>query len=276
MRGSLAAELLKLRKRPATWVLGLVLVVGVLLFYLLLYAGLLLSEGTDDPTGAQVLRNILAPAGSLSFVVSLLAGLGGPVALILGALTSGSEYGWATLKTMLVQSPARLTIFAAKVTALGIVLAIFVLLSLAVGMAMSYLMAIIADLPRNVPGVSDILQGVGAGLLISAAWSSVGFGLGVLLRGTALAIGLGLVYAIIIENIIGIVSVFVRLVRTLSEGLLGPNAGALASSIGGAVTDPNQPQGATIGTTQAIVALLLYLVVFLGSAAFVFNRRDIT
>ncbi|MEJ7651869.1 MAG: ABC transporter ATP-binding protein [Chloroflexia bacterium] len=62
--GSLAAELLKLRKRPATWVLGLVLVVGVLLFYLLLYAGLLLSEGTDDPTGAQVLRDILAPAGS--------------------------------------------------------------------------------------------------------------------------------------------------------------------------------------------------------------------
>jgi ABC-2 type transport system permease protein len=146
MGASFAAELLKLYKRPAVWVIAAIwLVFVVLLAYALpyaLFANLPQPEPSEDipvemqsemqaqneATSEQLISQ-LYPEALVAYVLSNISSTGGTLALILGALVVGSEYGWGTLKTVLSQRPGRLTAFFAKMLALGAELTLFVLLS---------------------------------------------------------------------------------------------------------------------------------------------------
>src|SRR5918999_5644856 len=121
-----AAELLVLRKRAATWILlGLWTFLGVFFAYVIPYA----LDPEDVPVGTeQFLPESLAG--------NLIAGFpffGGVFALMLGVFAVGSEYGWDTLKTLFSQRPGRMRVFASKLAALGIVLVPFVLALFAAG-----------------------------------------------------------------------------------------------------------------------------------------------
>ncbi len=52
------------------------------------------------------------------------------------------------------------------------------------------------------PSAFDILRGIGAGWLIATMWTMFGAVLGILLRGVALAVGLGLVWMLAVQNLI--------------------------------------------------------------------------
>src|SRR3954447_8152864 len=130
----IAAELLVMRKRPATWVLlGIWTLLGVFFAYVIPYA-----LDPQDATGG------LAELLPQSLAGNLLAGFpffGGVFALMLGVLTLGSEYGWDTLKTLFTQRPGRLRVFAAKLAALGVALIPFVVLVYLIGVVASELIA---------------------------------------------------------------------------------------------------------------------------------------
>ena len=109
LTASFAAEVLKLRKRPATWALGGLLAAAiVLLRYVLLYV---ISRQAPGPgVSAQeiaMLKEVLLPRNLVPTMLNILPSIGGAIALILGALVTGSEYGWTTLKTILTQRPGR-------------------------------------------------------------------------------------------------------------------------------------------------------------------------
>lgn len=276
MTGSLSAELLKLRKRPATWVLGAILVIGLLLLYGLLYVGLKASEASTDPNaqaGVADLREILLPEGALSFVLGLLATLGGPVALILGALVAGSEYGWGTMKTIITQRVTRLGVLSGKVLGLAVVLVIFSILMFLVALVSSFLVAQIEGLSTNFPSFVEILGGFAAALLIMAAWAALGFGLASVFRSTALAIGLGLIYALVLETIVNIAVGFTERVEPLRDALLGFNASALAASFGENNVEAGGPP--VVSPTQATLVLIAYVVVLILVSALVLKRRDV-
>lgn len=90
MVSSFFFELLKLRKRLSTWVLGFVLVLVVLFFdYYQFYSVIIsLEEGGSDPTGQitniREFKEYLLPASVTVNVAGLLATFGGSIALILG------------------------------------------------------------------------------------------------------------------------------------------------------------------------------------------------
>jgi ABC-2 type transport system permease protein len=118
MLASLGAELLKIRKRPSTWVLALIwLAIIVLLNYTLTYALLSSAPPPSFPEGTpkkqqeqlqqqqeqfqeQQLR-FLYPENLVPNLIPGYPNVGAPIALILGALAVGSEYGWSTFKTVL-------------------------------------------------------------------------------------------------------------------------------------------------------------------------------
>ena len=101
-----AAELLKLLRRPATWVLlglwpALQLVFSTLIPYVSYRRGASYEGSPPEALLASTLPDRL--------VENTLSGLplfGGALLLTLGALLAGSEYGWGTLKTLLGQGPA--------------------------------------------------------------------------------------------------------------------------------------------------------------------------
>lgn len=280
MLASFRFELLKLSKRPSTWVLGLFLVLIVLFFdYYQFYSAITsLEAGGSDPTQQVTdvgeFKEYLLPASITVNVSGLLATFGGPIASILGALSVGGEYGWGTLKTILTQRPGRFAVLAGKLLAVGAVVLVYSALALASGAVGSYVVAGAFDRAVDWPSIWNIVKGLAVIWLVLGAWASLGAFLAVLFRGTALAIGLGLVYGLVVESLILGFSEGNRVLETLTEILLGTNGAELSNSLGTAPTAFTPPDPAD--PVQAALVLGGYVLVLILLAAIVLQRRDVT
>jgi ABC-2 type transport system permease protein len=278
--GSVAAEFLLLRERASTWILlGIWTALATFFSYLLPYVEYRngdLGGGPGEVSLAELLPDRLAAQLSGGFPF-----FGGVFALMLGVLALGSEYGWGTLRTVLVQRPGRLQVFAAKLIALGAALVPFVLAVFAVGIASSYAIARIEGVEAVWPSAWDIVRALGASWLILAVWAALGIALGVLSRGTALAIGVGILYALVIEGLLSAFADQVSQLEPLVEFFLRANAYSLVEGLGAATTGaasdgPGAFSGPYVGGVQAAIVLSVYLIGFLALSGFLIRRRDVT
>lgn len=273
MSGSIAAELLVLRKRISTWILlGIWIVLALAFSYLLPYLTYRNSLGTAAPQP-------LAPMLPQSLVSVLLGGFpfyGGVLALMLGALSVGSEYGWDMLKTLFTQGPSRLRMFAAKLVALGIALIPFVLLVYASGAICSVLIANAEHAAISWPEPWLLARALLTGWFILAVWTAFGVLLAVLTRGTSLAIGIGILWTLIIEGLISALLNESNLLRPIVKLFIRANAYSLGRSLGAAVAGgPGTFAGPYVGAVQALIVLALYLGGFILLAAVMLRRRDV-
>ena len=293
MLASVGAELLKIRKRPSTWVLPLIwLAIIVLLNYTLVFVLLThippptFPEGTPQQQQEQLreqqeraqeqqLRS-LYPENLVRNLIPGYASVGAPIALILGALAVGSEYGWATFKTILTQRPGRTALFLGKLLALGVILALLVALTFATAAASSLVVAALAGGTVKGPPLGELLRALGAGFLILAVWASLGALLSTLLRSTALAIGLGLVYSLVLESVIFNLPINSESFTNARRFFPGQNSSSLADSFSGQPPAGFAPPTPQIDGTQAALVLLAYTAAFVALAAFVFSRRDVS
>lgn len=278
MGASFAAELLKLRKRPATWILALVFAFVLVLFgYLFNYLFVVNApEGAEAPQGfSEGMLQYLLPESVLVNVLSTgFAGFGGALVLILGALAVGSEYGWETFKVALTQRPGRLALFSGKVVAVLIILAFITLVVMAVGVGISYAIASLEDAAVEWPSATEFLQGIGAGWLILIVFAAFGIFLATLFRSTALSIGLGLVYLLVLENLFLALAPQSDTVADVGKALPAKNAVDLASSFGEVPQGFGAP-GEVVDATQAALVLGAYAVGFILLSALLFWRRDV-
>ncbi len=125
------------------------------------------------------------------------------------------------------------------------------------------------------PALTEFGQGFGVLGLTLLVWSALGLFLAVLFQGTSLAIGLGLVYAVVLELAIGGLAGLVDLFKTASKYLPGVNLGRLADALGSPLSETNR-QEVTVSVTHALVVLSIYVVGFLLISGFLFRRRDVT
>jgi ABC-2 type transport system permease protein len=270
--GSLRGELLVLRKRASTRILLAIWATLALVFaYAVPYAQYL--NGARQASLADVLPENL--------VGTLMGGFpffGGVLALILGVLGFGSEYGWGTLKTLLVQGPRRLTVLTGQLLALLVVLAGTVVATFLVTALGSWAIAAGESAAVDWPTLGELVRGIGGGLLIAGAWGAMGMFLGTALRGTALPIGLGLVWILAIESLV--VNVAAPLLHLFDVGqavLPGVNAGSLVAALAGPDAVLRTPGvAAIVDGTQAAWALTGFLVLFAALTGLLLVRRDVT
>src|SRR4051795_7584209 len=138
----IAAELLVIRKRPATWILlGIWTFLGVFFAYVIPYA--------LDPEDAVGGVASLLPQSLPGTLLEGFPFFGGVFALMLGVFAFGSEYGWGTLEPLFTQRPGRLRVSAAKLVALGLALVPFVLALYAAGAVASLVIARLEDAPAD-------------------------------------------------------------------------------------------------------------------------------
>jgi ABC-type transport system involved in multi-copper enzyme maturation permease subunit len=274
MTRHISAELLLLRKRAATWILlGIWTFLGIFFAYVVPYA---LDPGD-------------APGGLEQFLPGSLAGnlmegfpfFGGVFALMLGVFALGSEYGWDTLRTLLTQRPGRLRILGAKLAALGLVLIPFVLVLFAAGAVASFVIAQIEGAPVDWPSAWLLLRSAGAAWLIMAAWTALGVLLGVLTRGTSLAIGIGILYALVIEGLLSAFAGSVSALDPLTEVFLRANGYSLATALGASVesieaSGPGSFGGPFVGSGQAVATLAALVAGFAVLSGLLLRRRDVT
>ncbi len=277
MTGSISAELFVLRKRASTWILmGIWLTVGTIFAYIVPYVTYRNNAGAP---GGPPLADVLPQ----NLVSTLLAGFpffGGAIALMLGVLSFGSEYGWGTLKTLFTQRPGRLHIFGAKLVALGIALTPFVLFTFAIGAISSYTIAQIEGAAVDWPSAWLVVRALAASWFILAVWAMLGVMLAVLSRGTALAIGVGILYALALEGLFSALAGQISVLDPIVELFLRANAYSLVVELGtspGAMADngPGSFSGPFVDGWQAFIVLAAYLAVFIGLSGFMLQRRDV-
>jgi ABC-type transport system involved in multi-copper enzyme maturation permease subunit len=201
--------------------------------------------------------------------------VGAPVALILGALAVGSEYGWSTFKTILTQRPSRTALFFGKLLALGVVLALLVVLTFATGAACSLVVTALAGAQVQGLPIGELLRALGAGFLILAVWASFGALLATLLRSTALSIGIGLVYSLVVEAVIFNLPIESQSFADARRFFPGQNSSSLADSFSGQAPTGFAPPTPQIDAAHATFVLLAYTAAFIALAALVFYRRDV-
>ena len=267
------AELLILRKRAGTWILlGIWTLLGVFFAYVVPYA--------LDPEGATSSTRQFLPQSLAGTLIDGFPFFGGVFALMLGVFALGSEYGWDTLKSLFTQRPGRLRVFAAKLAALAIVLVPFVLVLFAAGAAASLVIAQIEDAPADFPSAWLLLRAITAGWLILLPWAALGVLLGVLTRGTSLAIGVGILYALVIEGLLSAFADSVNVLEPLTQAFLRANGYSLAAALGASAeaiesNGPGSYTGPIVGSAQALAVLVASAAVFAGLAAFMLRRRDV-
>jgi ABC-2 type transport system permease protein len=279
----LSAELLKLRKRPATWIivgvwLAMNLAFGYLIPYLIYRSGSL--EGSNGATAsAQILAAVL-PAGLVTNVLGGYPLFGGAMVLILGALMTGGEYGFGTWKTLLTQRPRRIEVLGGVLAALAVVVLALSVASFVLSASASSVIAAVESAPGTFPSVAEFARGLASGWLIMGMWGLLGALAGIAFRSTAMAVGLGLVWALVIENLIRGFSALMDVFGAIQKALPGVNAGSLVAALGapgqgdGAAGAPGV--GAVVGGTQAVVVLACYAVGFVLIAGLLLTRRDVT
>ena len=267
MIATIKAEWRKNRSRPAFLVSsGLIAALTVLVYSSNWYLA------THPGAGDRALPlSALYPDQFVNNVMGAGFPLGAAMAIVLGAIAAGSEYSWGTLKTLFTQGPGRLTTWSGRMvvftTWMGIVTAIL----FAVGAAYGAVIASINNQAIVWPSPTDIAKGFGAVWLILTVNGALGMAIAVLVRQSAAAIGIGVVYLLSIEIIA------VRFIDRVSNGdyqwignlFLGQNASALIGHLSNA-------KGVTIGAEQSLLVLLTWLVALLVVAAGLQRVRDVT
>jgi ABC-2 type transport system permease protein len=273
---SLIAELLLIRRRAATWILlGFWTAIALLFSFVLPYYAYVSNTHFH---GRAIMLYVLLPQSLISTITATFPFFGGTMVLILGILSMGSEYDWGTLTTVLVQRDSRLKFFLAKIAALAIALIPFVLLVFLLGFLTSSLIAMREHQAIILPSLWDLVRALNAGWFLLAAWASFGVLLAVLSKGTALAIGLGIIYGLVIEGIISSFGRQIGLLAQVSKGLLRTNGYSLISALGGSISaaGPGGFSGTTVSGMQASIVIGVYILLFVSVSAAVVRRRDVT
>jgi ABC-type transport system involved in multi-copper enzyme maturation permease subunit len=274
MTRSIAAELLVVRKRASTWILlGIWTLLALVFSYIVPYV-----QYTNGST-RQSLDDLL-PQHLVGQLMGGFPFFGGVFALQLGVLSVGSEYGWGTLRTLFTQRPGRLRIVASKLLGLGATLLPFVLVVYALGALSSYAIALHEGADVAWPSAWLLVRALGAGWLIMAVWAAFGVLLAVLSRGTSLAIGIGILYSLVIEGLLSALASEVSLLDHLVQFFLRANGYSLVAALGVSPTDvrdrgPGSFSGPFVSGGQALLVLASYLVVFVAASGWLVRRRDV-
>jgi ABC-2 type transport system permease protein len=285
MVAAFRGELFKAVRRPGIWVLvGLFLALAILLGYAITY----LIYTHPPPNSSQGLppgvtladfKIALYPENFVKETMSQWGVLGGVFALIVGVLLQGSEYGWGTIKTLYTQRYGRLTMLFGKLLSMLVVVLVIVLGLFAVDAACSWIVVHLDGKTSNFPAADVIVKAIGAAFLIFSFWAVFGFALATAFRQSALAIGLGLAYALVIELLIfGLLAgLGGSVVKPIQQWFPIANSSYLSQSFGQVRFRGLQSQPAPYAdATHAVVMLLLYVIAFTTISAWLTRTRDVT
>jgi ABC-2 type transport system permease protein len=278
MIASLRADLLRLRKWPVTWVITAVwLTLNVTFGYLFDYLSYRDAVGGGDRGLAGALLVQLSPAQAPTTMVTGLPMFGSALLLILAALATGSGYGWNTWRTVFTQGQRRRSVLGGTLLALGVVVVAYTALTLLTDLAASTVVMTVEGQALTWPTLGAVAKGLGGALLIGGTWAAAGAMIGILARSPALSVGLGLVWVLIVENLLRGVASLLGPLEAVTDLLPGTAAGSLAGALGAA--GDSQAGGApgvltVLSGARSVGMLALYLVAFVATAGLVLTRRD--
>ncbi|GAA1539710.1 ABC transporter permease [Nocardioides humi] len=276
---STRAELMRLRAWPAVWItLGAWLLLSLMFGYLFTY--LSYTSGTptfadEGTTQAQQLAQLM-PAAVPDVFLQGMPMFGGALMMVLGALVAGNGYGWGTWKTVFSQGVRRTPAVVGSAAALTVFVLATLVVTLAFDMGVSLVITATEGQDVVMPSLGSVAEAFGAGFLVLEMWAVLGFALGTIARGPALSVGLGLVWALVVENLLRGVGQLLGWVESLTEVLPGTSAGSLIGSIVGTGDGDGTPGVLdTVPGDRAALTVAVYVVLAVVVSVVLVRRRDV-
>ena len=275
------AEWFKLSRRPAVWVtIGLLLALAIGIGYLVTYLVATHPPSTSAANAAELatLRPGLYPSSLVPKALSNANTFDAIFALVLGALAQGSEYVWSTVKTAAIQLPGRLTIISGQLSAVTSLMLVATLLVFASGAAASCAIAVADGHSIAFPSGIDVLKGIGGEWLIFDFAAVFGFGLATVFRQSAMPIGLGLGYVLLVEALVfALVERLGDTFKTAHELFPMANSQYLQNSFGqvGGIVGVVISARSEPSAGHAVVALAMWIIGVAALSAALVKQRDI-
>lgn len=273
------AELFRLRRWPAVWVTVTAwLLLNALFNYVFNFVTYTSGDNSFSNQGesrSDVLASIV-PSGIADQLPQGAPLFGGAIMMVLGAIVAGNGYGWGTWKTVFTQGPSRLATVAGSMGAVVIIVTGLVAATLLTDVAMALGVAGLESQPVTWPSTGYLLQSIGGSLFVMVMWALAGYFLGVVARGPAVSVGLGLVWALVIEQLLRGVGNSLNAVAVFTHFLPGTAAGSLIGSIVG-VGGPDSTPGIidTLSGSRALATLAVWVVVLPMATVWLVRRRDV-
>ena len=265
MTNLLRSELFRLRKRPQTWWLLIVLVALEVMLYGIM---VIVSFASSDPSSVN--DNFRLPKIYDAGLI-ILALAGSVLAIIFASSILGSEYGWNTLRPLLARSKSRASLLTAK----WVTVALYSLVLAVVGV----LTAMIASV------VSSLIVGVNSGfsgstlidfIAISARYftaflpyAALAMLLAVVTRSNTAGIAIAIAINFLESGVFGLLGALSDFFHTLEKGGLAWNSSQVA--LYGGDNDVTRSQALI---SAGVVAI--YVAIFIIISFRVFDRRDVT
>jgi hypothetical protein len=277
---STGAELLRLRKWPAVWVLiGAWFLLSTLFGYVFDYVAYKSgsdSFSTEGRSAADLLASVL-PASVPHTLVQGTPMFGGALVMVLGAITAGNGFGWGTWKSAFTQGPSRVATTAGSLIALTAFVAGIVVSTLALDLGLALLVAAVESQPVVWPSATSTGQGAGVCFLVLWMWVAGGYLLGILAKGPAVSVGLGMVWALVIENLLRGVGNAIGAIDAITHFTPGTAAGSLAGWLIGGGTGSDTPGVLDVlSGSRALWTVLAWLAVLVAGSLLIMQRRDVS
>ncbi|MEV2226373.1 ABC transporter permease [Nocardia vinacea] len=277
LMASTKAEMLRLRRWPAFWIiLGTWILLNLTFAYLFNYLAYSSGDMKTMSNGVpkDVLLHQMLPAAVPEVFTQGMAMFGGALMLILGALTIGSGYGWGTWKTVLTQGPSRTNAIGGALISLAITVIGLVCVAFVADIGVASIIATTRSQSLALPGLGQAVNGIITGTAILGMWTLAGALIGAIARGPALAVGLGLVWVLVVENLLRGVAAIFSPIKVLTDHLPGTAAGSMAGAMR-TVEGPSTPGVLDIlSRTQSLIALVVYVTLFAVGTMWLVQRRD--
>ena len=276
MAALISMELLKLVKRPMTWVLAILLHGGIGFG---ITVGFLQLGSVEAEIRDSMLRDLTMP-GIIPWITQNCIAIFGAIMLsILAASSIGSEYSWGTLRPFLATGMPRARFLAAKLLALAAVGLAFTALPLLLCALLAVPIAIMNGRPAfgftiDVAWLIDLIAIIGRCYLAVMIPTIIAFVIG--LGGRSQAAGIGAALGLLItEQVVStlLLSLGLDWAKTVVNFLPGQNSLTLVGNygtFGSPVLPPDIP-----GEWRIIATLFIYGTVCLAVAFVLFRKRDI-
>ena len=221
------------------------------------------SQRGNSDRGRQVSREVLNLASGSVYGFASVGGLLGIIALCVFAAQTAQEYTYGTFRNLLVRQPGRIRILLGKLIAMKLFALILVAIAAIVSISLSYYLSARAKVSTELWFTSAGYHAI-AQTLLNVAISVIYFGimgmiLGLFLRSPISAISIGVLWMLIIENLLGAVK------PVLLKWMPGNQFTTIAQ---GGSTTVSYSHALTLGSLYVLVGAII--------ATVLFTRRDVS
>jgi len=262
----LRSELFRLRKRPQSWILFLIMFLSTGGLYVAFAIAAIASSDADRIRDELVLSRVFQSGMQFGSLVGFI------LIVVMSAGLIGNEYGWNTIRPLIARSPGRGALLTAKWITVAICTVALFLFGLVVAIVFS---AVTSAIAGNFEGVSGSLLGdwaVSFGRLVisNAPYAALAFTLALVARSNAAGISVGLGLAFVEPLIWALLGLLSDRFDSVAEFGIAFGSDELANMNG---------QNELVSTGEAwraVILMAVYTAIFVVISYAVFRRRDVT